>query len=323
MRRIMAAAISAALSVTALFASPALASGDTWHVQAGYLSFDGSGPSGGGNRFYPAAVSIHQGDSVQFAMMGAHTITLNRPAGPLFILFGPINASPTAGTATTPGVPVNSGIIGDSPVPTSFTLTFASTLPAGTYHVICGLHIGMSETVNVLPAGATLPSTDADYAAARDAQLAADRAAQAEALSEATESGDEDGGATVLAGIGTKRTTALRFFPASITVHVGEKVTFLKTQDPTEPHTVTFGEEPADQLAQLLPRGGNTYSGTENISSGFLSTKAQDQYYQLAGTPLPVGLLKYKVTFTKVGDWTYICAIHDVIGMRGVVHVVR
>src|SRR5205807_4714141 len=124
---------------------------------------------------------------------------------------------------------------------------------------------------NVLPVGATLPKTDADYAATRDAQVAADRAAQAEAVAEATDS-DEDGGATVLAGIGTKRTTALRFFPASITVHVGEKVTFLKTQDPTEPHTVTFGEEPADQLEQLLPRGGNTYSGTENISSGFLST---------------------------------------------------
>ena len=317
MRRIMAAAISAALSVTALFASPALAATQTWHVQAGYLSFDGSGPSGGGNRFYPAAVSIHQGDSIEFAPMGAHTITFNRPAGPVFILFGP---SATA-TATSPTDFVNSGIIGDSPVPTSYTLTFASTLPAGTYQVICGLHIGMSETVNLLPVGATLPKTDADYAATRDAQVAADRAAQAEAVAEATDS-DEDGGATVLAGIGTQRTSALRFFPASITVHVGEKVTFLKRQDPTEPHTVTFGEEPPDPVAQLVARGGTTYSGTEDISSGFMSTKAQFAYYQLAGTPLPVALTKYKVQFTKVGDWPYICALHDVIGMRGVVHVV-
>ena len=321
MRRIMAAAISAALSVTALFASPALAAGQTWHVQQGYLTFDGSGPSGGGNRFYPATISIHQGDSIEFAPMGAHTVTLFRPAGPLFILFGPIGASPTAGTASTPGAPVNSGIIGDSPVPTTFTLTFAATLPAGTYNVICGLHIGMSETVNVLPVGATLPNTQADLDTARDTQIATDRAAQAEALSDATDS-DEDGDATVHAGIGTERTTAVRFFPASITVHVGDKVTFLKRSDPTEPHTVTFGAEPPDPIAQLLPREGKTYSGTENISSGFLSTRAQDEYYQLAGTPLPIGLTKYKIRFTAVGDWPYICAIHDVIGMRGVVHVV-
>jgi len=123
----------------------------------------------------------------------------------------------------------------------------------------------------------------------------------------------------VLVGVGNKRVTNLRFFPAAITVHVGQTITFLKTHDPTEPHTVTFGAEPQ---GPPVAGGGSTYSGTENLSSGLMTTRAQYAFYQLAGTPLPVALTKYRVTFTASGDFSYLCTIHDGIGMKGTVHVV-
>ena len=315
-KTIAAAALSAVLSVTGLFGSPALAAAThTWQVQAGSLSFDAAGPSGGGNRFYPAAIAIHAGDSVTFTPIGAHTITFNRPAGPVFQLFGPFGNT----TITSATQPVNSGIIGEAPG-ASYTLTFASTLPVGRYTVICGLHIGMTEKIHVLPASAELPRTDADYRAIAQEQIADDLAAQAEIAADArSETEDEDGSPSVLVGAGNKRVTNLRFFPAAITVHLGQTVTFLKTHDPTEPHTVTFGTElPGPPVAY----GGSTYSGTEDISSGFMSTRAQYAFYQLAGTPLPVALTKYRVTFTAVGVFSYLCVLHDGIGMRGTVHVV-
>jgi plastocyanin len=282
------------------------------------VAFDGSGPSGGGNRFYPDAIAIHQGDSVKFTPTGPHTITFNRPAGPLFGLFGPFG-DPTITSATQQ---TNSGIIGFAPGDT-FTLTFASSLPVGTYMVICSLHLGMAERIEVLPASAELPKGDAEYRAIAQREIARDLAAQAEIAADARDNDeDEDGSPSVLVGAGNKRVSNIRFFPAAITVHVGQTIRFLKTQDPTEPHTVTFGTEPADPFAQLVARGGSTYSGTENISSGFMSTKAQYAFYQLTGTPLPVALTKYRVTFTTAGDFSYFCAIHDDAGMRGTVHVV-
>ena len=132
---------------------------------------------------------------------------------------------------------------------------------------------------------------------------------------------DEDGTPTVLAGAGNSRVANLAFFPSVVTIRVGQSVRFLKTQDPTEPHTVTFGAEPTDPIAQLVASGGNTYNGTGTVNSGFLSTKAQYHYYQLTGTPLPVAVTRFTVTFTKAGTWDYICALHDGAGMRGKVIV--
>jgi plastocyanin len=323
MRTSLASVVAATLAITAIFSSPSFASTpNTWHVQAGSVSFDASGPSAGGNRFYPEALSIHAGDSVLFTPIGPHTVTFNRPPGPLFFLFGPIGGSPSAGTIGSPSAPVSSGFIGGAPGDT-YRLTFASTLAAGRYTVICGLHLGMTETIDLLPSTQALPKTDAQYTALAQKEIARDLAHAADIAKAATENDQkEDDNQLVLVGAGNARVSNIRFFPAAVTIHVGESVTFLKTHDPTEPHTVTFGTEPPDPLGQLMARGGSTYSGTENLSSGFMSTAAQFAYFQLAGLPLPVALTKYRLTFTKAGDFAYFCALHDGAGMRGVVHVV-
>jgi plastocyanin len=274
-RLVGAATAAVVLSISGIFTSPALATtaptGQTWQVQAGsVLTFDGGpGPRGVGNRFYPGAIAIHQGDSIKFTPIGPHTFTYNRPPGPLFLLFAPSGGT----TLADPSATLNSGFVGGG----TFTVTFASTLPAGQYKFICMLHIGMTETVDVMPAGAALPKTDADYAAIAQAQLTRDLATAQRVDAAATEDfQDEDGNPTVLAGVGTKRVSNLRFYPASITIRVGQTITFLKTKDPTEPHTVSFNLPPdISQIGELLAHGGSTFNGKEYVNSGLLSTNAQ------------------------------------------------
>jgi plastocyanin len=230
--------------------------------------------------------------------------------------------APSGGTTLAdPAATLNSGFIGFPPGP--FTVTFASTLPAGRYKFICALHLGMSETIDVMPAGADLPKTDADYAAIAQAHLTRDLATVERVNAAATEDlQDEDGNPTVLAGVGTKRVSNLRFYPASITIRVGQTITFLKTQDPTEPHTVSFNiPDGLPMIGEFIPSGGPSFDGKGFANSGFMSTEKQYAYFQLNGTPLPVALTKYSLTFTKAGDFKYVCAIHDDAGMTGVVHV--
>lgn len=314
MHRIAAAALAVALSITGLIASPAQAtSAHEWQVQVGGPPrFDGAGPRGAGNQFYPAQIAIHPGDSITFSPFGPHTVTYNRPPGPLFALFVPFGGT----TLADPNASLNSGFLVGPP----FTVTFAPTLPAGLYKFICGLHPGMSEMVNVLPSQVALPKGDADYAAIAQAEITQDLAA----LDRIDANANTGDGASVWVGAGDTSVSNIRFYPAVATIHVGQSITFWKTHDPTEPHTVTFGPEPADEILALLPRGGSTYGGgvTEQASSGFMSTEAGYRYYQLAGTPFPVALTKYSLTFTNTGLFPYVCAIHDGAGMIGWVHVV-
>jgi plastocyanin len=318
LRTMSAAGVAVVLTITGIFASPALANGTTtWSVQAGSLAFEPPGiPVGGGNRFYPESIAIHPGDTVAFTAFGAHTITFNRPAGPVFNLFGPSGVT-TLGARTES---VNSGLIGAGP-PATFPVTFASTLPAGRYKFICMLHVGMTELIDVLPMSKDLPKTNAQYGAIAQREITRDLATLADIASAARENNeDQDGSPKVLAGAGNKRVSNLRFFPQTTTIHVGQTVTFLKTQDPTEPHTVLFGGEGLDQFQELFPSGGNTYNGSGTVNSGFLSTKRQYRYFQVGGV-LPPPTTKFKVTFTAAGRYQYICALHDQIGMRGTIVV--
>jgi len=331
MHRIVGAAVAAALSITSIFASPGLAStpppgGHEWQVQAGSPPrFDAAGPSGAGNRFYPEAITIHQGDHITFTPAGPHTVTFNRPPGPIFRFLDPsFPATPSPATITSASDSVM-GIIGFGPPgpPEHYVVSFTSP---GTYQIICGLHLGMTLSVDVRPTGATLPKEDAQYLAIAQAAITRDLATVDRIAAAATDNfEDEDGNPTVLVGAGDKRVSNIRFFPASVTIRVGRSINFLKTQDPTEPHTVTFGNafDPNDPLAEFRASGGSRYNGTGVANSGFLSTSQQFSFYQLAGTGLPVAVTRYRLTFTSVGDFPYICAIHDPAGMVGIVHVVR
>ncbi len=98
---------------------------------------------------------------------------------------------------------------------------------------------------------------------------------------------------------------ALRYYPNSYTVNVGDTVTWMFPAG--EPHTVTLlgpaaGPPPLTDPGLQLPHGGTTYDGTVYTSSGFRLLNAT-----------------YGLTFTKAGTYTFFCLIHG--GMTGTIVV--
>jgi len=318
MRTILIVLISATLAFTTILTTPAFAASQTWHIQVGsILDF----PVGHfGNAFYPSRIAAHAGDTVAFGVTSPHTVTFNRPDNlPLFAFFVPPGGTTTSATLSAKGQFVNTGFDPVSFAPYTFTLTLGSALPQGRYEFICALHLGMRGAIDVLPAAAQLPKTDADYAAERSREIARDSNSANRVADEISDKAAHKP-LTVYAGAGTKRVTDLRFFPSSITIHAGQSVTFLKTHDPSEPHTVTFGTEPANIFA---PQGGPpfTFTGSNSISTGALLTKKQYNFYIAGAIGVPVSVDKTTITFTNAGTYSYICAIHDDVGMRGTVTV--
>ncbi|HEV8469942.1 MAG TPA: plastocyanin/azurin family copper-binding protein [Candidatus Limnocylindria bacterium] len=314
MRTVFVAAACAALVVTAMFSTTAFAvSAHTWQIQVGSVGITGGAFDGrSGNAFYPGKIAAHAGDTVAFNFTGPHTVTFNRPDGtPVLALF-----PPAGGTAlNTPGQFVNSGFV---PAGT-FALTLGASLPAGSYKFICSLHLGMKGVIEVLPASANLPKTDADYAAEASREVARDLQSATEAAERAGKwVGDHP--RTVLAGAGTRRVTNLRFYPSTITIHAGESIMFLKTKDPTEPHTATFGTEPANPFA---PAGGPpfVFSGSNSVSTGAMLTKKQYAFYIGGAIGVPSAVRRDEIKFTTPGTYQYICAFHDEAGMRATVVV--
>ena len=57
---------------------------------------------------------------------------------------------------------------------------------------------------------------------------------------------------------------------------------------------------------------------SDSVHSGFLGASLQDQLFH-PQTPLAVN--RFRVTFTHAGTYPYICALHDILGMKGKVVV--
>jgi plastocyanin len=125
---------------------------------------------------------------------------------------------------------------------------------------------------------------------------------------------------------GPSTISIMRFMQPNITVHVGATVEW-SNSDPVTNHTITFGTEPAN----LIPPSANvtldsdgarhaTISSTSDIvHSGFIGAAPQDRI----GLPqTPPSVTRFRVTFTQVGVFPYICALHDTLGMVGKVTVV-
>jgi len=60
-------------------------------------------------------------------------------------------------------------------------------------------------------------------------------------------------------------------------------------------------------------------SPSDSVNSGVLGPALQER----VGQPQPPpGVTRFRVTFTGPGTFTYICALHDDLGMKGTVIVV-
>jgi len=116
-------------------------------------------------------------------------------------------------------------------------------------------------------------------------------------------------GGTVAGGdVVFSNTGFMTFYPSSLTIYAGDKVVWLEAST-NDVHTVTFVSPgmPIPEFGAPLSfavMGNNTdYNGTGYYNSG----------------PMIVGQ-NYELTFTKPGVYTYVCLIHDSLGMIG--HIV-
>jgi plastocyanin len=127
-------------------------------------------------------------------------------------------------------------------------------------------------------------------------------------------------------GGGSQTVSVMRFLPHTITVRVGDSVEWTNLEAVTG-HTVTFGIEPDDPNSPPSANVSDDFDGArhafigsaaDNVHSGVLRNTLQDRL-GLAQTPL--GVTRFRVTFTAPGTFRYICALHDDLGMVGTVIV--
>ena len=304
----------AVLSVTALAIPVALGSSAsaapsgpvTWNVRVGAEPPDMSVTA---MAFLPKDVWVNVGDTVHWTSNSAepHTVTFLAPGTtlPEFNPFDPSQTAPQGSSLYDGTTYANSGIVATQPI-------FIFTDPAAAYHLTftkagdftyyCLVHGAMmTGTVHVRAAGTAYPYTQQDYnrmgnQQAQAALLAGRTAWRTTMQAHATT------GHSVQVGIEGDGFAVMRFVRDHVVVHVGDTVSFF-VPGPGAPHTVTFGEEPPG-LAILFPSGDPSQYAGGDLNSGVLSP----------GAP-------FNVTFTTVGTFHYICAIHDDMGMVGEVVV--
>ena len=297
--------------------------------------------------FLPNELWVHTGDSIRwtFPTHERHTITFLKPGQIRPPGFGPIFDVPVGCPGITPdgssfdgSTCVTSGILrlGDNTKSTENAPTYSVSFPAvGNFKFVDLLHADMSGVVHVLNLAETLPHDQDFY----DRQAQGEQAlllADASRLQGRGTPGDNGGAQSndVAVGIGEVVTTTgaglqtaslMRFVRGTIVVQVGDTVEWTSL-DPSINHTVTFGTEPADPRppsANVQPTSDGARqavigSSADNVNSGFLSPAPQDRA-NLAQSPL--GVTRFRVTFTSPGTFNYICAIHDDLGMDGTVIV--
>jgi len=124
-------------------------------------------------------------------------------------------------------------------------------------------------------------------------------------------------------GGGTQTASVMRFLDATKVIHVGETVEWTSAEAVTS-HTITFGPEP-DPLNQIPPSANVTVdadgarhailsSPSDAVHSGFITEAPQDR---IGLSQAPLGVTRFRVTFTQPGVYQYKCVLHDELGMVG------
>jgi plastocyanin len=305
-----------ALLVLALLPQAAVAQ---WQATVGAQSNDTAKEA---LAFLPNELWIHAGDSVTWttATDEPHTVTFlaSGQTRPPFAVgcpgFSP-SGSTFDGSTCVDTPPLAPGQV--------FTVQFPK---AGNYKLVCLFHENMTGTVHVLDPSLPLPHDQKFY----DKQ-AADQAQ--DLLSLHTDSNHQHhhhavtvgGGSVVATGGGKQTLSVMRFQGDKIMIHAGDTVSWTNV-DPITPHTVTFGVEPANPIP---PAGNITIdpdgarhavlnSTSDSVHSGFIVADPQER---LGFPQNPLGVKRFRVTFTSPGVYPYICALHDGLGMKGTVIV--
>src|SRR6266481_4566251 len=308
--------------VLAALMVPVSIQAETWHVAAGAQNMDKARQV---LAFLPNEIWIHASDTVNWTV-GAdeiHTIT--------FLTVGQVRLPFSVGC---PGFSVGAASFdGSTCVSTpamvsgqTFSVMFPTT---GNFKLVCLVHPDMTGVVHVLDPSAPLPHGRSFYdkeAADQARDLLAElNQGMVHRHSEAANGVIVGAGKTLANGGGHNTISLMRFVQPELVIHAGATVEWTN-DDPSMPHTITFGTEPGNPVPpspNVSPDADGALHATINSTSdsahsGFIVSAPQDQT-SLPQTPL--GFTRFRVTFTNPGVYPYICALHDNLGMKGTIIV--
>ena len=295
---------------------------ETWHVAAGAQNMDKARQV---LAFLPNEIWIHAGDTVNWTV-GAdeiHTIT--------FLTVGQVRLPFSVGC---PGFSLGAASFdGSTCVSTpamvsgqTFSVMFPTT---GNFKLVCLVHPDMTGVVHVLDPSTPLPHEQsfydkeaADQAHDLLAELNQGQGHQHPVSRNAIVVG---AGKTLANGGGHNTISLMRFVQPDLVIQAGATAEWTN-DDPSMPHTITFGTEPVNPVPPSanvsLDADGALHatinSTSDNVHSGFIVSAPQDQTL-LPQTPL--GFTRFRVTFTNPGVYPYICVLHDNLGMNGTIIV--
>ena len=335
---------TASLAVLAVMAAitTGAASATEWRAGVGAQSPDLGSQA---LAFLPNELWIHAGDSIRWthASTEIHSVTFLTPGQVRPPNSGPNFGVPVGCPGNTPDGAsfngsscVNSGILGQGPanlgpVIQTYSVSFPST---GNFKLVCLVHADMTSTIHVLAPTTQLPH-DQEFYDAEASRQGTLLVAEASSLRELSNSEDENAanpprvtvgtGTIVATGAGSQTASLMRFLQGVLVVRVGDTVEWTN-HDPTTPHTVTLGTEPADPRPPSLnvsptsdgARQTIISSNKESVNSGLLQAAPQDRPGLAQSPP---GVTRFRVTFTAPGTFNYICSLHDDLGMKGTVIV--
>ncbi len=285
--------------------------------------------------FLPNELWIHANDSITWTSAAGDIHTVS------FLIAGQVYQDFNTGCPGFTGNPSSfdgSKCVSSTPLVAgqSFTVKFTK---AGNYKLLCLVHPHMSGVIHVMAANAALPHDQLFYNEQAEKQTRAllsdgdnDREHHSNQQMEDMLSARVLNGNGVAAGIGEINGSAggfqslsvVRFLHGTIEVHAGETVEW-SVLDPAEPHTITFGTEPANPgppVNVTFDADGGRHATLKFVGdsahSGIIGAVPMNQ----AGVPQsPPSIPVFRVTFLKAGTYNYICALHDNLGMVGKVIV--
>jgi len=253
------------------------------------------GHNWGFNDYFPRTVTVAQGSSIRFDLLGFHTITLlpvgMTPAADLasaggsllkrdtddtgrnrngtthtladFSVLGDVLPSGGCDSLANPCTFDGTTLINKGPFSAPGPFVVIISAPLGTYYIHCRLHTGMVATIKVVAPGSGDVSTPAQVAAAVAAQIRSDVVAGRQTEAKANHVGlihNRDGSRTWIVSLGAESpggyVSIMEMLPRTLHVKRGDRVTW-RLKGNEEPHTVTFpGELHSDFLALCEGSGG-------------------------------------------------------------------
>jgi plastocyanin len=303
---------------------PISALAENWQVQVGAQTGDKAHQA---LAFLPNELWIRAGDTITwtFPTSELHSVT--------FLTQGQIRPSRLVGCPGTNSTPnfsvvdgtacVNSGILMDG---ATYTVVFQAI---GNFKAVCLAHNDQTGTIHVLAPSAPLPHDQAFYNQEANRQRAGLISDARNAAEVRTDYHTVIAGAGKIHGTsgGTQTASVMRFMDETKVIHVGETVEWTTSEAVTN-HTITFGPEP-DPANQIPPSSNVTVdadgarhayisSTSDVVHSGFITQAPQDR---IGLAQAPLGVTRFRVTFTQAGTYPYICVLHDNLGMVGKVIV--